>query len=342
MKKGLLIYPHNASNIFNIGDYIQSIAARQFLGEPDEYINREYLNENREDPVAIIANGWYMHRPNNWPPNENIKPLFVALHINKLAEDKLLSPKSIDYFKSNEPIGCRDFYTTNKLLEKGVEAYFSGCLTLTLGKTYRNENRENTRIYFTDLNSHLAPSFKFYLKCLLNGIIKFPLIRKIQKRKAEFGIICKFRNVVAFYSTFAKVFEDSLFLDAIYKEQEIVDNFDSEEKKFKYADELLREYSRARFVVTSRIHCALPCIAMGTPVLFVHNENLGFIHNCRMDGLVQLFRTITIKGDDIECELLTNKRKISKEFIFNNKNDYRILAERLEKKCNEFVKSVNG
>ena len=31
------------------------------------------------------------------------------------------------------------------------------------------------------------------------------------------------------------------------------------------ADELLRRYAHSPFVVTSRLHCALPCIAIGTP-----------------------------------------------------------------------------
>ncbi len=35
------------------------------------------------------------------------------------------------------------------------------------------------------------------------------------------------------------------------------------------AARLLHDYARARLVVTSRLHCALPCIAMGTPVVMV-------------------------------------------------------------------------
>lgn len=35
------------------------------------------------------------------------------------------------------------------------------------------------------------------------------------------------------------------------------------------AGQLLELYASARLVVTSRLHCALPCLAMGTPVLFI-------------------------------------------------------------------------
>lgn len=340
MKKGLLIYPHNDANVFNIGDYIQSLAAKQFIGAPDEYINRESMNLERNEDIALIANGWYMHHPENWPPNEKIKPLYVALHINKLAEDRLLSTESINYFKKIGPIGCRDYYTTNKLLGKGVDAYFSGCLTLTLGNTYKNKGKDNTNIYFTDLNSHAAPSLKFYLKCIYNFVFKHSLIKEIQKRKEKCGIKSKKKNIVAFYSTFSNIIEDELFLNAIYKEQEIQDTFNSEEEKFQYADELLKVYSEARFVITSRIHCALPCLAMGTPVLFVHNENLGIVHNCRMDGLVQLFRTINIKGDKVKCELLSKGKKISNNFLFSNKEDYKILLDKLKHTCRDFVIAI--
>jgi len=41
-----------------------------------------------------------------------------------------------------------------------------------------------------------------------------------------------------------------------------------------YAKELVRTYGRtAGMVITSRIHCALPCVAMGIPTLFIGQRN---------------------------------------------------------------------
>ncbi len=37
-----------------------------------------------------------------------------------------------EYLKKYEPIGCRDYYTQARLEERGIENYFSGCVTLTL------------------------------------------------------------------------------------------------------------------------------------------------------------------------------------------------------------------
>jgi hypothetical protein len=43
----------------------------------------------------------------------------------------------------------------------------------------------------------------------------------------------------------------------------------SEEDCFRVADQFLRDYARAKLVVTSKIHCALPCAGMGTPVILM-------------------------------------------------------------------------
>ena len=342
MKKGLLIYPSNEEGIFNIGDYIQSIATRQFLGSVDEYINREELNRERPDEVALIANGWYMHHPENWPPNNKIKPHYVALHINKLAEEILLSPKSINYFKQHEPIGCRDYYTTKNLQDKGINAYFSGCLTLTLGQTYRHSDvNKNSIVYFTDINTFVNRTRSFYLKCLHNLIVKFFLLKKIQNRFKEFGYNHSLEWIAAFYTTYSQVISDDLFLEAIYVRQEIKDNFSSEDEKFEYAHNLLTRYSEAKFVVTSRIHCALPCLAMGTPVLYVDNLNLGEIHNCRLDGLRELFHTIEINGNKVTCDLIKDGEKINRNFSFKNKNAHIQLAEDISSSCIKFVEDIN-
>lgn len=44
--------------------------------------------------------------------------------------------------------------------------------------------------------------------------------------------------------------------------------------KLALASELLERYrQRARLVITSKIHCAMPCIAMGIPVIFLYDDN---------------------------------------------------------------------
>ena len=115
----------------NIGDYIQALASSQYYPQIDGFIDRDIeLKDYNGEECKIIMNGWYMHNPENWPPSNKIKPLFVAL-------------------KRNEPIGCRDYWTTNLLKNHGVNSYFSGCMTLTLGKTFNSLEKEN-KTYIVD------------------------------------------------------------------------------------------------------------------------------------------------------------------------------------------------
>ncbi len=338
MKNGVLIYPPHLRNRFNIGDYVQSIAARQFLPRVDEYVDRERMDSPRTEDIALIANGWYMHEPTHWPPSDKIHPLFVALHLNKLAEKELLSPENIEYFKRHQPIGCRDHYTEENLKKLGVDAYFSGCLTLTLGETYKRDE-VGDEIYITDLNAHLPNTPGFALKCLKNLVFKGGLLRKIRDRQKESGVATSLKSVAALYTTYSPIFDDEVFLKANYVEQMLEDTFESEDAKFAYADELLNKYRKARFVVTTRIHCALPCLAMGVPVLFLYDKNNSWVNNCRLDGLVQLFNTIEIEGNKVSCEV---PGKIGLKGGFENKEAYKPLAADLVSRAREFVKTVNA
>lgn len=69
----------------------------------------------------------------------------------------------------------------------------------------------------------------------------------------------------------------------------------SDEEYFKQARGLLEIYEQADLVLTSRIHCALPCLGMGTPVvLFVNDE-----WDLRFPGLIDWLNTVryTRKGN---------------------------------------------
>ena len=67
----------------NIGDYIQTKAVIDILNKQNiKILEREELNNYNGDPIKTIINGWFMEKPNNWPPSENITPLFISFHIN--------------------------------------------------------------------------------------------------------------------------------------------------------------------------------------------------------------------------------------------------------------------
>ena len=63
-KYALLDYKPNRG-YFNIGDYVQSLAAKQYLPQVDMYLNREYLNKSSIESCKLIMNGWFMYKVNN-------------------------------------------------------------------------------------------------------------------------------------------------------------------------------------------------------------------------------------------------------------------------------------
>ena len=90
MRYGLLTYEEN-KRFFNVGDTVQSLAAKQFLPRVDTLINREKLGEYEGEKTKLIMNGWFTHNIHHWVPNDNIDPLFVSFHINNTAAPAMLS-----------------------------------------------------------------------------------------------------------------------------------------------------------------------------------------------------------------------------------------------------------
>ena len=156
----------------NRGDYVQTLAALSNLlrFQDVEYVGdtklSNYLNELKKNihadrkisgtkvkvqPIAIdrdfssgreypentwlISNGWFMHRnfngPVDFPYPKNVKPLMISFHIQ---DPDVLTEDVVAELKRIEPIGCRDWTTLYRLRDFGVKAFFSGCVTTTVGQ----------------------------------------------------------------------------------------------------------------------------------------------------------------------------------------------------------------
>jgi len=316
MKYGLLTYDEN-KNFFNVGDNIQSLAAKQFLPKVDMLLNRERLGEYKGDPIKLIMNGWFTHNIHNWVPSENIAPIFVSFHMNNTAAPAMLSEKGIAYLKKHEPIGCRDQFTADTLKAKGIDAHFTGCLTLTLDSYKVDDNERGDDIYIVDpLYSYPRPEKVFYntkitIKNILNGSV--------------FKLGKKNKHLKKFISK--EVLDTATFIN-----QEPPSNTYTDEEKFDMAVELLNKYARAKLVITSRIHCALPCLAMGTPVIFVNGFD-SFVDSCRFDGILELFNRIDI---DSKTGTYTSnfglEGKITNDTLVKNLEKHHDLANALKEK----------
>jgi hypothetical protein len=320
---GLLTYVENKKN-FNVGDNVQSLAAKQYLPQVDQYLNRETLADYKGEKIKLIMNGWFTHNIHNWVPSEDIIPLFVSFHINNTAAPHMLSEKGIAYLKKHEPIGCRDQFSVDTLKAKGIEAYFTGCLTLTLDNYKVDDSQRNDEIYIVDpLYSYptfdkVTYDYKRFLRSIQNGNLF-----KIGKKQKHI-----------------KNFIDSDLLNkAIYINQEPQANKFTMEQKFEMAEAILKKYAKAKLVITSRIHCALPCLAMGTPVIFVNGFD-SFVDSCRFDGILDLFNRIDVNTKTGEyTSNFSLEGKITANTIVKNLEKHHALAEPLKEKCKAFIDS---
>ena len=327
-----LLSVNTPADIINIGDYIQALAANQFLPRNDGFVSREALNLYNDKECLVIMNGWFMHNPKNWPPSNKIKPIFVAFHINSLTKGEMLTSEGQDYFKKYEPIGCRDYNTCEQLSHVGIRNYFTGCLTLTLGMKYRCSEKDG-KVYFVD------PYFKCrWSKIDLLKNLPFYFVNKngidilsTKIHNGQNGLKKKIR-LVDFYKEYSRFFTKETIRDAIFITQMDVrynKDFHSDEELLREAERLVKLYAHASLVVTSRIHCALPCLGLETPVIYVENSSQDEISSCRLKGLRELLNVMEWE----EGELIPKFKfegKMSPHNPPTNKTDWKTLAKAME------------
>ncbi len=360
MKEGLLVR-FGDDHHKNIGDYVQSLAAKQFSNNVEHLIEIEKIGEfnNNGEKVKVIVNGWFMHHPEQWPPSQDIDPLIISFHITPSAEEGMLNAKSINWYKQHEPIGCRDIRTMRLLQEKGVDAYYSSCLTLTLNK--------DDRIVDNSICCFVDPYFDSYREDgtnrvkpfrVLYGLILYYMHRRkidalssIANLDPEIDFNGAFEKILSklhisghklavafFYNQYSKMFSDEILFNARYYSS-IVDmsKYKSHDELFDRAKFLLSEYSHTNLVVTSRIHCALPCLSFQTPVIYVYDDlnDKSSHHNGRFEGILELFNVM----HSIHGKLtLSGYNFIDKNTKISNKSTYLEYKEKLIKRCSDFMK----
>ena len=136
----------------NIGDYIQSLAALQYLPKNCKpyLINRDEVGYYHGEKVKLIFNSWNNFYRGNKNISDKINPIYISYHIRK---DYALPSVYINNLKKYAPIGCRDKATRDNFIKYGINAYFSSCLTTTLDIDYAVKNKERTNeIIFWTIN----------------------------------------------------------------------------------------------------------------------------------------------------------------------------------------------
>ena len=290
MKYGLIVYKDTE----NIGDDVQSYVATKYLPRIDYIIDRDSVTSfvpDEKEPVVTFMNAWWMNKKFNWPPSPYIYPKMVSMHFTHYDTIYHINQKHIttgygkEYLKKYEPIGCRDSYTKNLLQENGIDAYFSGCMTLTLDKFQGIEKEEY--ILLVDVKDEICEK-----------------IKEITNKKI-------------------KIITNNLKLEEHSA-------FNWEQRKEKVED-YLKKIQKASLVITPRLHCALPALALETPVLFIDYSS----NNDRTGDFLRLLNVV--KEEELLGKKLRNFINKPKE----NKRDYLKIRNKLEQECFDFIKNLN-
>jgi len=283
-----MLYGWLVSYTENVGDDVQSVAALQFYPRVDVVIHREYLGRVRvDDEVKVVLNGWFMYRPWNWPPPRNVLPLLVSIHLDPYAAWWMLRGDGLAYFKRHEPVGARDLYTLRVLRRRGVSAYFSSCLTLTLDYKFGSLKavKEGNYIVLVDVpdvvSQLIRKKFGDSVVVLSNELNVLTTFDRFVLR----GLGAVDRRVVS------RVFE-GMSLARLYGSFFIVRGGGRVNllKRLRKVFMLLSLLANACCVITTRLHVALPSLAFQVPTaLLVHDYN-----DPRFSGNSYLLSTYTL------------------------------------------------
>lgn len=288
----------------NLGDYIQTLAALQFYPKVDGFIDRDSLIDLQDSHGKAIINGWY-HLFDGHRLPENFNPLMVSMNISGFSDNSDFL-NVLNSWKRFEPIGCRDENTVKILKEKGIAAYFSSCLTTT----FKRVDSARKGVVLSDL---------LFFKSIFEerGEKVFPINRLIKKKVREFKYSRLLKKIILKTCNYGKNIK--------YVTHEAPLSL-SHEERFEKARELLDVYSKAELVITSRIHAALPCLGLGTPViLVVHSKDIS-----RYEGLEDLFNHIYMKEGVVAIKVDNRGRVV-------NSDSYKKYAERLTEKCIKYM-----
>lgn len=131
-------YAELSSIWYNVGEEIQWLAQERFLPSVDYHVDKFRISDFHPDfPTKLIINGHFPHSLKRMVTDSNVDPLLVSIHIAPPAYRETQKKLVRDFFLEHGPVGCRDIATRDFLIELGIPAYFSGCLTLTLQRNPR-------------------------------------------------------------------------------------------------------------------------------------------------------------------------------------------------------------
>ena len=218
-------------NLLYIGDHIQLLAIDnlyQQMGVTEDVVHLDawdvasYKGEKLILPInQFFARGPFLDKNSNFTISEDITPVFLGLGLKESVFH--FNDENIAFLKRYAPIGCRDYYTFQRVSQHGIPAYIAGCLTMTLPKR----------------KVHICNPKKVFLVDIPSALKKY----------IPADILEASEIVHQIYEISEKDFKDLYFAKKTTKE-------------------LFERYQEeAALIITYRMHCAAPCLAMGIPVI---------------------------------------------------------------------------
>lgn len=274
----------------NLGDDIQSYADEQFLPHTDYIINREKLDGFcTEDGkrVGVIMGGWYLYQHLNWPPSPFIMPLPISMHF-----DTFYSRTAGEKITRNLVF---EDYGATWLLENGP----IGC---------RDDGTKKL------LEEYGIPAY--FSGCVTLTLCPFSEVE-------QHGKIC----LVDVPEEVKKYIKRESKTECVEMTHTVKMETLSWNQRKNIVKDRLRYYQGASLVVTTRLHAALPCLALGVPVLFVKER-------------WSLNRTGTwlsyLNHTDSES-LLSGEYGYDFDNPKENPDEYKDIALKLRKSCESFI-----
>ena len=282
-----------SGDLHNVGDYIQSLAAACLAGfdiTDAPTIDREHLAGYAGRLMRIVLNGWFSHSAEALPASSSLSVEALSFHLShqKLADAQLGT--LTNWLRHVGPIGCRDQSTLGWCQKADVPAYLSGCITPLVGALFAQATRTD-RVVIVDPWLPARRRGSSILTALKAVFTKPWTVFKVARAPQNHGSLRALFDSALFVGVYGRFLSDRLIRDAEWRTHLFQRSlFTTEASVRNHMRDILATYAGASMVITTRIHAALPCYGMGTPVLFVTgDEGEG-----RYQGLVERFARIRL------------------------------------------------
>ena len=233
MKYGLLYY----KDTDNIGDDIQTFAQERFIPHVDYLIDRENLESfipEKKEKVKVIMNAWYIHDKFNFDISPYIEPLYISMFLKKFP-------------------------------------YQAG---ITIGSDYLNKNilesfKKYSPVGARDIHTKNLLD-KLGIESYFSGCMTLTINKFSDVEKKDYIVVVGLNDKEIDYIKKKTNREVINFIQDIDKGSFANESWEARRKR---VIDTLKLYQGAHLVITTKLHCSLPCLALGTSVLLLYDTS---------------------------------------------------------------------